>query len=438
MNKTIDLTVSNNTREYAFSQSSSQKKTFKFIDSLFSGGLYLTLGAACVSNLRITPKGPALMLEGVGGYPFIYEIGVAAVLLAVFLKILYGIPVITRRQKWLLVGLALFYAPIFLNFFLSSFDKSQFIGGGQLRLQLEVWLLGTALIVYPITKRTVSRAMVVVVSMAFANSLYALAASQDIITPIYQKAYRIPGVIRQSGFFEMPGYLGVLCSIAVSWALWLGRKKYIRAVIICICGFAVIVADSRTGMGAILVSMAAKMVSRSKTPGNLNIFFACILIAMAVVTIGYLPESFWDSARPLSIFAAIRIWSDHPSGVPWGTFDQFNIFLGRVVSPHNWPAIALLYGGIFSFLAVALAHIWLVRLWLLHRRAQSSVDRLHAALVLIMLSITVSSWAEQVLQAGFAAFIFVTAAAYLVHLPPNTTQISKALKPGQTNQNIFQ
>ena len=120
--------------------------------------------------------------------------------------------------------------------------------------------------------------------------------------------------------------------------------------------------------------------------------------------------------------AAIHIWLNNPFGVPWGTFETFNPYLGRAVSPHNWPAIALLYGGIFSFLAVVVAHIWLLRFWLINRGVRSRVDRLQATLVLILIAITVSAWFEQVLQSAFATFIYVTALGVLSQRCPDVSK----------------
>lgn len=399
-------------------KASSQLRKLPAIDALFSVGLYVALGAACISNLRITPHGPALML-GSGGYPFLYEMGVAGVLLATFLRLFHGIPVPNKRQKLALAGLALFYIPIFLNFVFQGFEEVQLIGGGQLRLQVEVWTMGSALILYPMEKRTVRRAMVVVVLMAFANSLYTLGELKGIELAMYKDAYRIPGNFRYSGFLEMPGELGVLCAIAISWLLRMPSKKCFAVVIMSVCGFAVIIADSRTGMVAILAAVAARIYSRSKTSGMINVSIAFFCLAIAASITVYIPESIWLSVRPLSIWAAVRIWTNHPLGVAWGTFAEFNPFLGRAVSPHNWPAIALLYGGMPSLIAVVLAHIWILRLLLLHNSVQSDEGRFQAALVLVLIAITVSAWFEQILQNVLAAFVYVTAAACLAHRTGN-------------------
>jgi hypothetical protein len=416
MNMEIEYPTNQSEFSNTFKRSAAQQKRLTSIDVFFSWGLYITLGTSCISNLRITPNGIELMPKS-GGYPFLYEIGVAVVLISALLRFIHGFPLPSKRQKQFLSALTLFYVPIFLNFIFLGFDRSQLIGGGQLRLQLEIWFLGTALILYPIKKHTIQLAIFVVVVMSLANCLYIIAISQGILQPLYERAYRIPGDIRHSGFTEMPAHSGVLSAIAISWALWLVPKKAFRVSIGFICGFALFISDSRTGMVAVVITLAAKLLSTLKIPKLLFLSLTFLCLATVVSITFYIPGSLWEDSRPLSILASMHIWLNNPLGVPWGTFEQFNPYFQRAVSPHNWPAIALLYGGILSLIAVVIAHTWLIRLWLFNRNPQSTDDRFYAVLVLILISITVSSWFEQIFQTAFAAFVYVAAAAFLAHRP---------------------
>jgi hypothetical protein len=384
---------------------------------VFSGGLYLALAGVCASNLRVTPLGPTIWSEG--GWPFLYEIGIAVVALATLLRRTGGIPCLSRRQKAALAGMALFYAPIFLNYILKSRDRTQFVGGGELRLQMEVWLLGICVIIYPVSERTIRRALLVVVIGALANGLYVIAASQGIVEPMYRGAWRA-GEVRNSGFFFKPSRIGVISAVAIAWSLSFSRRLPFAMLVLVISGFALILSDSRTGMVAALAVVAARILSGRKISSSGVVVVAHFVLFLVVASLAVFLDTIWgitsQGGRLWHMRAGFLIWMENPFGVPWGTFDLYKPYMAvRAVSPHNWVAVALLYGGVFSFFAVLLAHIGLLATWWSHRADRDNKTRFRAGLILILIALTVGAWFEQLLQQALATLIYIVAFGALAH-----------------------
>lgn len=409
MIRTKALTGSQTGLATAYENASSSKK-WPFVDTAFNWSLYLALGASCVSNLRMTPSGPALMMErGSGGYPFLYEIGIVGVLCVVVFKILAGVPFTNLKDRWDFWILNLFYIPIFLNFFLFSGDSSEFFGGGQLRLQLEIWLLGLCLIAYPPSKQTVVRAISLVIIMAVVNNLQAILAFFGFVSPVYKIAYRENLLFRHSGFMQMPGHLGVLSAVAVAWSLWFQKNRFIAITVATVCIFGIYLADSRTAIVASSTVIVLKFLTNLHLKSTTKHIIFCLLVIVFTPFIFFAPESTWSDSRPMSILAAIQIWSNNVLGVPWGSFGQYNPYPLLAVSPHNWPAIALLHGGIFSFFSVAFSHIFIIK----NIKYCHNKNNLNSTLLYIIIVITISSWLEQVLQNPNPTFIFIFMITFL-------------------------
>jgi len=398
-----------------------------FTDTVFCWGVCLALGSACISHLRLTPHGPAIVLEG--GYPFVYEFGVAIVLIALFSRLGLNVPKLNHMQLHALVGMCLFYAPIFLNYVLrsSSVPRLDHHGEGQLRLQMDVWLLGIAVIVYPMSEGTVRKVLYVIVIMAVANCVYTIVSQYGLLQPMYERAARSPDRIRYSGFLEMPSRSGVLAAVATAWALWLSPGRLATIAILCVCVAAVVIADSRTAMVAILITGCARMLVHFKMQTMIKVVILLCIGLICPFAIYIVPSHVWidNATRLVSIHEAAKIWSRNPLGVPWGTFEHFNRN-PLAVSPHNWPAIALLYGGVLSFAAVVVAHVWLLHTYISiqHRK---KTDKLSLCLLFVLITLTVAAWFEQVLQQASASLIYVFVLGSLVHRlrlqsPTQTTQ----------------
>ncbi|MDY0281976.1 MAG: hypothetical protein RBR35_15605 [Salinivirgaceae bacterium] len=350
-----------------------------------------------------------MMERGSGGYPFLYEIGIVGVLCVVVFKILAGVPFTNLKDRWDFWILNLFYIPIFLNFFLFSGDSSEFFGGGQLRLQLEIWLLGLCLIAYPPSKQTVVRAIYLVIIMAVVNNLQAILAFFGLVSPVYKIAYRENLLFRHSGFMQMPGHLGVLSAVAVAWSLWFQKNRFIAIAVATVCVFGIYLADSRTAIVASCTVIVLKFLTNLHLKYKTKHIIFCIFVIIFTPFIFFAPESTWSNSRPMSILAAIQIWSDNVLGVPWGSFGKYNPYPLLAVSPHNWPAISLLHGGILSFLPVVFAHIFIIKsLKLYHTN-----NHLSYKFLFIIIAITISSWFEQVLQNSNAAFMFILLITFL-------------------------
>lgn len=384
------------------------------LDKLVDIFIFITLGATFFANFRLTGSGP--VISAAGGTPFVYEIGLVFLLLTIFLKFRRGTLILSKKQKMALLFLNLFYAPIFIVYIVFSFDLYQFIGGGQLRLQLEAWLFGIALLVYPLDKVIIKRVLTLIVVMALVNGLYAILSSYGILTPLYKLAMRSYGLFRYSGFFETPGVLGVVSVIAISWAIWMSPNLYISVVVVLICSYAILIADSRTGVVAVFLIIATRIYFNRKISKLILIVILLFTSAFFVITLNSILANPWfrDEKRLVSICNAILIWMDNPVGIPWGEFNQFNRNL-IATSPHNWPAVSLLHGGLISFSVVVISHYWNLRNYWKFSLPRSDYDQLIVGNTMIMLAISFSSWTEQILQAAPALFVYIFSFAATIH-----------------------
>jgi len=140
------------------------------------------------------------------------------------------------------------------------------------------------------------------------------------------------------------------------------------------------------------------------------------LMIIAVSIFLFIPNATLESnVRIASIYEAVRIWLANPLGIAWGTFSQFrSTYL--TVSPHNWPAVSLIYGGLVSFFVVISAHVFCVRAYLGKSKAMDQDNMLFQCLLCMFTSIIAASWFEQVFQTANIMFIFMVAFAYLFHL----------------------
>ncbi len=379
-------------------------------DKLFAAGLYLAIGASCISNVRLTPSGPKFFFEG-GGYPYLYEFGVAiAVFMGVFSFFFHQPPVLTGRQKIALGALCVFYLPIFVNYVFLTYSIKAFIGGGQLRLQLEAWLLGVVLLAYPLKARIFKGAVIVVMAMAMANALYAICSFYGLLEPLYKiSTGRISWRIRYSGFFDMPSRLGALSAASIALALYLPRKSHGAILVFAACSAAVFLADSRTGMVSVAVVLLARAFSIRKLAEKLSLAFVHLAAALGTILFFMLPEFVWTlhHGRSERIAKAVEVWMQSPFGVPWG--------LGGIY-PHNWPAMSLLHGGIVSFLVVAGFHFWLLKKYMKFRGARSSQDRLIASALLALIAVCTSSYFEQIFLEAHALMTFMVCLSLTVQL----------------------
>lgn len=393
------------------------------IESLFSFGIYVACGAACMSGLRLTPGGPTILFDE-GGYPFLYEVGILLVLIATFLRIFRGIPPLSQQRIKALWGLSLFYLPIFTSFLLQSRDWYQFVGGGQLRVQLFFWLLGMALILNPPTRYTIKKAMVLVVIGGLTNGLYALSCFLGFLDPIYNPTYRISGQFRYAGFFQFPAHLGILSAIIIVWSLCMPIKINIRIAFILVGIISIFISDSRTAMLATLTTFILFLISRISISKLLLISAICFVSIIGLLSIFTIPTDvlYQNQSRIESVFSTISIWYNNPIlGIPWGTFGTFNTNL-MAVSPHDLLLVSLLYGGIITFVCAITVYIWLFRIWF---RISSSSENYFKAFVYILLVITISALFEQVLQNALFGIIFMISWSSIV----NQTFVSYAI-PG--------
>lgn len=385
-----------------------------FCDSLFFLGLYLITGGACISNLRFSPSG--FLITNKGGVPFLYEYGVAIVLFALFIRFLAGIKKPNNIKTKIIAGISFFYIPIFVIFFIGSGDLSEFIGGGQLRLQLEVFLTGLAVILYPIEKYNINKIFIIIVLGALLNGFIVVFSFYGIVDPIYLRAWRSLGRIRYSGLFDMPASLGFLSSAAIAYVLWSEAKKALRIIVFSVCMISIVLADSRTAMVAVIVLITFKLLMYFRIFAPAYLF---MLISFPIAFICSLPLFInilirTDAVRLESFKSVFYLFKSFPFGIPWGTFDLYNPY-PLAVSPHNWPAIGLLYGGVLSFLAVVIFHFYLFKTILNIKAIKKEAGPTALIIVFILLALTCSAWFEQALQTAFSSFTFIIMLAFLSH-----------------------
>jgi hypothetical protein len=116
-----------------------------------------------------------------------------------------------------------------------------------------------------------------------------------------------------------------------------------------------------------------------------------------------------ESARISGVLTVIENFWHHPLGVAWGSFDDLASSYYDAVSPHNWPAVALLYGGIISFAVAARFHVSMIgRLLDGKARARGRGDKFGDTLALVITCVA-CSWFEQAFQTGITLFTFLLA-----------------------------
>jgi hypothetical protein len=117
-------------------------------------------------------------------------------------------------------------------------------------------------------------------------------------------------------------------------------------------------------------------------------------------------------------------------GIGWGLFGdvQSKSNYPGGVSPHNWPAIALLYGGIISFAVAVGFHLSLVRSWVSGATRQDCKEWYKVPLALLITCV-VCSWLEQAFQTPITLFTFFLALAALFAPPSEATALSSIGQP---------
>lgn len=386
----------------------------KFCNAFLFFGLLTTIGGSCASNLRLMPSG--LSISPIGGYPFLYEYGIMIILFAFFLRLCKGFQRPSILQVRIIAGILLFYIPIFTIYFIGSGDLTHFFGGGQLRLQLEVFLLGIILCLYPVDKSRIENILFFIALAALLNGLVAIFSFYGIVNPIYMNAWRTFGRIRYSGLFDMPASLGFVAAAAIAYTMWPLSNKLIRSIVFSICLFSIILADSRTAMVTTGVLLFARFLTYSRISMSLSLllllFLPFIYIFSPLSIVSLLLET--DLTRLESLKSSGFLFKSFPFGIPWGTFTSYNPYPGAV-SPHNWPAVSLLYGGVFSFLAVAIFHVYIFKLFFSIKDISRNSGPLMPTMIFILIALTCSAWLEQAFQTAFPSLTFIIILATLSH-----------------------
>lgn len=384
-----------------------------WIEALYAIGIGVMLCAACFEGLRLTPMGLALQAEGTGGWPFAYEIALLAVVALSLVRWHLDNWRLTSVQVMAIALVAAFYLPIFLAFFLySPALASGFVGGGQLRLQLEIWLLATALLASPPGPLATRAGLVGIVVGAIPNAIFAIGIASQIVPPLYEPSYLPLGdgqfFFRPTGFFFHPGPCGLLCAAAFL-VLFLARGRgWIRwPLMACfLAGLAVTV--SRSTFIGLATTAALLLLSRSRLSARMRVIL--VLATFGVGLVGAV--LFWDRLSAIDVARigglgdAVATWFAHPLGIAWGTFPVFSTF----PPPHNLPVAALLYGGLVSFATAIGLYLWSIAE--ATRVAESLDDHRTASFIIVV--VLVGALFEQYLQSALALLLVVFALSVIV------------------------
>lgn len=400
------------------------------LDSVLIIIIGLAIASSCISNLRITQEG--VFITTLGGTPFLYEMWIFFAIIVLVIEIVFGKKLFLNNTKLrALMGIGLLYIPIFLNALLKGYTPSLFIGGGQLRLQLEailfclIVMLGLSNV--NLIKRAVKFVMTVTILLTLINVTFAALNYYGLIDPIYVRAFREPGRLRYSGLFDYPSRLGALCAIAFSWVIAYPVKKLIKWLIMLISIAGTFYADSRTGMAAIVFSVVINVLLYVRKK-SLRLPIVSFLSIAGLVLIWSEPQVLFESqqGRIDRIMKALLEIAKNPLGVGWAE---------QAIFPHNWPIMVLLTGGVISFMAVIIYHIWLWRLiW------KKDLGRgLIPSSIIVLATITIASYFEQIfLEAHvilIAMFLFGILINYKEDLTKKELQENKTLKSAPRSLN---
>jgi len=390
-------------------------------------GLYITLAGCCASDLRFTNVGLRMGTAGqldprthldVHGYPFVYEVGVALLCIGTAGSLIRDRGHLRSRAALPIYGVLVFYLPIFANALLWSPNiRDQFIGGGQLRLQMEAMLFGISLLLVPPTPKVLRWALMVVVLGALLNAFANVAYISGILVPLWPPVMRgTSGLLRYSGLFDLPTQVGLISALGAVAVLSVTASGFLRSCTISLCFMSAVIADSRTGALALALGLAVAWLYLRKH--RFARWAGVAFLLLAVVTLsalilrdpaigdGRLEQ---ESARISGVLAVIENFWHHPLGVAWGSFDDLASSYYDAVSPHNWPAVALLYGGIISFAVAARFHVSMIgRLLDGKARARGRGDKFGDTLALVITCVA-CSWFEQAFQTGITLFTFLLA-----------------------------
>lgn len=171
-------------------------------------------------------------------------------------------------------------------------------------------------------------------------------------------------------------------------------KKLIKWLIILFSVAGTFYADSRTGMAAIVFSIIiASFFYVRKRVLKLGIVLLLGLAGFLLILSEPRIPFETQQDRIDRIKGALEIVAQNPFGVGWAEQRLF---------PHNWPIMVLLTGGVISFTAVVIYHVWLLRLlWKIKKLGLNTVS----SLGIVLATITTSSYSEQVFLEAHAILI---------------------------------
>lgn len=382
------------------------------LEKLQTGFLLLATVGLSFDNLRLGLSGITLSPE-ISGTPFLWEVA----LLGVFVTAVVRLSVGTNRrpnryaQLGLLVSLAVFLPFLFNVLLFSSDIANLLVGNGQLRVILYQWGLFVILLLNPLQSKHVVFVVYAIIFSAVANSIYSILAVAGVFTPEHWSAQRSFGVIRASGFFEMPSRLGVLITLAVGLVLGLRISPFLKVLMISGMLYALLLSDSRTGMVGVFVVICIyllRKLSMSPPVRLLLLFFLGGLVVTGVIA-GFDDIKQIDSGRIAAYSDAVHVWTDHILGISLGEWSRYSQF----PPPHNSVLFYFVYGGLISGVSVLTLIIWLLKRSILVNEDQlgSRADIFYPSLVGF---IAASLFEQVVLHANNAIFFLILLAAYIV------------------------
>lgn len=411
-------------------------------------GLCITLAGCCAGDFRFTDLGPRIQ-SGIRGYPFIYEIGVALVCLGSAVTLISSGGHLKSKAFSPICGILAFYVPIFTNALLVSPNIYElFIGSGALResgalrLQLEAMLFGISLLLVPLTPKVHRLALGVIVSGAVLNAVANLLYVAGLAVPLSEPFRRgMTGALRYGGLFQFPAHVGMLSALGVVAICSVTKHRFWRTFAIALCIVSTGLADSRTGFAGIVFGLGAvwlysrRLSVTDRVIAIVTLLFATLTVSTVILGAPAIRENIVDTERGRisGVLTVIANFSHHPMGTAWGLFAdvQSNSNYSGGVDPHNWPAMALLYGGIISFTVVVAFHLSLIRSWVSGASRQDCKEWRKVPLALLITCV-VCSWFEQAFQTPITLFTFFLALAALSAPPSEGTaspSIGQLIRP---------
>jgi hypothetical protein len=386
-------------------------------------GICITLVGCCAGNFYFTNLGPRIQTV-TGLYPFVYEIGVALACAGSLATLIFGGGRFNSTAHYRILAVLAFYIPIFTNAVLDPTIRGQF-GRNPLRLQVEAMLFGVSLLLVPPSLKVLRWALGVLVLgamvNAFANVLYVTGTVIPLWPPIMRETTTTV-TVRYSGLFPLPTQVGLISAIGAVAVCSLTKRVLWRTLAIVLCVVSTYLADSRTGLIALAFGLTVMWLYSGRSVGvRVAAIGALLFAAVTMGTVLLLGDPAilgtivkTEGARVFGILTVIQNFSRHPMGIGWGQFDDLqsqSIYSGGA-SPHNWPMIALLYGGIISFTLVMGFHMSLIRSWLRGVGRPDFKERFTVPLALLITCVA-CSWFEQAFQIPITLFTFFLALAAL-------------------------